>query len=146
MIARSRIRLRGFVAALIASGLLTACGHLNGADHPPTPTAVAEVVGYAAPNSAGDLSIDVRSQAELVLTGKGSVAGDSPITGFLWEPVNAAAESATLTVRDNSTVAVVVPPVAQPTDMQFRLTVTDSLGNTDTALATLHVLPGLDSD
>ena len=138
--------LTGFVAALIASFLLTACGRLNGADNPPTPTAVAEVIGYAAPNSAGDLSIDVRAQAELVLTGKGSVAGDGPIVGFLWEPVNAAAESATLTVRDSSTVAVVVPPVAQPTDMQFRLTVTDSLGNTDAALATLHVLPGLDSD
>jgi mono/diheme cytochrome c family protein len=136
------------VAASALSGLLAACGGLSdaGDQDSVSPTAVAHVVGYDGPDSAGNVAIDVRAQSELALTGKESIDADKPIISFLWEPANAAANSATLTVRNSSTVSVSVPRVSVPTEIQFRLTVTDSDGDSDTATVTLRVQPVLDSD
>jgi hypothetical protein len=106
-----------------------------------SPTAVANAVGYGAPGGDGNLTAAVRAQSEITLTGKESIDADKPIISFLWEPANAAAQGVPITVRNSSTINVSVPAVAAATDLQFRLTVTDSDGDQDTALATLQVQP-----
>ena len=143
-----RARLEAGVAAILAAVALSACGNLSdvGNQDNKVPVAVAEVVGYSGPNTDGDVTVNVRAQSEIVLTGKDSLELDKPIVGFLWEAENTAANSAVLTVRNSSTINVGIPAVSSPTDMQFRLTVKDSDGDTDTAHVTLKVLPVLDAD
>jgi len=136
-------------AASALSGLFAACGGLSdaGQQESASPTAVAHVVGYAGPDSDGNVTIDVRAQSELALTGKESIDADKPIIRFLWTPDEDAKEKgAKLTVRNSTTVAVSVPQVSAVTEMQFTLTVEDSDGDTDTATVTLTVHPVLDSD
>jgi mono/diheme cytochrome c family protein len=128
---------------------LAACGSsLSDVGEQPelAPTAIAGVVGYSAADASGDVTTDVRAGTQLLLTGKDSIEYDKPILSFQWEPANAAASAATIVIRTTNTVAVNVPAVAQVTEMQFRLTVRDSDGDTDTALVRLRVQPRLDSD
>ena len=105
-------------AAILASAALVGCDSLSdvGDQKNLSPTAVAEVVGYDAPSAYGNVTTDVRAQTELLLTGKDSVEADKPILSFLWQATNAAAEAATVTVRNTSTVAVSVPAVAAATN------------------------------
>ncbi|HEU5136370.1 MAG TPA: hypothetical protein VFU13_14570 [Steroidobacteraceae bacterium] len=128
---------------------LAACGSsLSDVGEQPeaAPTAVAGVVGYTAADAAGDVTTDVRAGSQVLLTGKDSVETDKPILSFRWEPANAAANAATIVVRTTNTIAVNVPAVAQVTEMQFRLTVVDSDGDSDSAVVRLRVQPRLDSD
>jgi hypothetical protein len=137
-------------ATVVACAVLAACDSLSdvGQQENQTPVAVAHVVGYAAPSSDGNLTIDVRAQSDLVLTGKESLDKDKPIIEFHWAPSNEAAERALITVRNSSTVSVSLPEVAgpDPTPMEFTLTVRDSDGDTDTATVTLLVHPILDAN
>ena len=134
------------VAALAVCTVLAACGNLSdvGDQENKPPTAVAEVPGYSAPTATGDVTTEVRALSQVLLTGKDSDEADKPIISFLWEPISA--PGAVLTVRNSSTVAVQLPAVSLATDMQFRLTVTDSDGDEDTATVTLKVQPALDPD
>ena len=124
------------------------CGGLSdvGDQQSRTPTAVATAFGYATSDANGDVAINVRSAAQVELSGKDSVESDAPLLSFLWEPQNDAARAAAVTIRTLNTVNVAVPSVLTPTDLIFKLTVRESDGDTDTATATLHVQPALDSD
>ena len=129
--------------------VLAACGSsLSDVGDQPggSPTAIAGVVGYTAADADGDVTTDVRAGSQVLLTGKDSEEFDKPILSYRWEPANAAANAATVVVRATDTIAVNVPPVAQATEMQFRLTVTDSDGDADSAVVRLRVQPRLDSD
>jgi len=128
---------------------LAACGSsLSDVGEQPeaAPTAIAGVIGYTAADAGGDVTTDVRAGTQVLLTGKDSEESDKPILSYRWEAANAAANAATIVVRATDTIAVNVPPVAQATEMQFRLTVTDSDGDADTAVVRLRVQPRLDSD
>lgn len=135
----------GSVSLLIA---LQGCDELSDVGNQPTraPHAIATAIGYAASDASGDVSINVRSQAEVLLSGGNSVESDAPILTFLWEPQNDAARSAAVTIRNLNTINVAIPAVTAPTDLIFRLTVRESDGDADTATATLHAQPALDSN
>jgi len=135
--------------ALCLCAALAACGSsLSDVGEQPAaaPTAIAGVVGYTAADATGNVTTDVRAGSQVLLTGKDSVESDKPILSFLWEPANTAASAATIVVRTTNTIAVNVPAVSQATDMQFRLTVVDSDGDSDSAVVNLRVQPRLDSD
>lgn len=141
----SRFAAVGSMALLLG---LQGCDGLSDVDDQPTraPQAVATAIGYAGSNADGDVSFNVRSQAEVLLSGNNSIESDAAILTFLWEPQNDAARAATATIRNLNTINVAIPTVTAPTDLIFRLTVRESDGDTDTATATLHVQPALDSN
>lgn len=142
------IRRISVLLTLTSSLVVAGCGGLSDVGHQDkgVPTAIAQVVGYSGADANGDATVSVRAQSEVLLTGKNSIEVDKPIVGFLWEAANDAARQATLTVKNSSTIGVSVPPLATATDLQFKLTVTDSDGDTDTAMVTLKVEPALDSN
>jgi hypothetical protein len=134
MSSKSRLLLGGLALAIAG------CGGLSDVGEQPklAPTAVANVVGYAGPDSAGDATATVRARSELLLTGKESIEADKPILSFQWKAVNPANDKY-ITVRNTSTINVSVPAVTVPTDLQYQLTITDSDGDTDSSMVTLHV-------
>ena len=129
--------------------LATGCDNLSSVgdqDFVP-PQAVATIVNYASGSLAnGDVQTSVRSQAEILLTGSNSEAGDSPILDHNWQIVNESACPAVLTVRDTRTVNATLPRAAAPATCEFQLTVTDANGLTATAMARVQLIPALDSD
>ena len=142
----SRLFLSGATALWLTT--MSGCGGLSdvGDQESRAPHAVVTAIGYAGGDTNGDVSINTRSQAEVLLSGKDSVESDAPILSFLWEPQNDAARAAVLTVRNLNTINVTVPAVTTQTDLIFRLTTRESDGDSDTATATLHVRPALDTN
>lgn len=142
----SRIALLGVAALVLAT--LPGCGKLSdvGDQETRAPHAVVTAIGYAGADASGDVSVDIRSQAEILLSGKDSVESDAPILSFLFEPQNDAARAAAVSVRNLNTINVTIPAVSAPTDLVFKLTTRESDGDSDTATATLHVFPALDTN
>lgn len=141
---------RGDLAVIVlAMAVLGGCDNLSnvGDESSGQPSATATVVNYGAGDSAtGDVTVDVRAQAEVLLTGKDSIESDKPILSYLWELQNANVCPALMTVRNLTTVNVTLPAATAPMDCVFKLTVQDANGVSDTATATLRVQPVLDSN
>lgn len=138
------------VGGLALLWALTACDSLSdvGEQDSPPPKAVFTAVGYTSGDlQDGSFEADVRTGAEVLLSGRGSDFQTLPIVSYRIEPINDAARAVPFTVRSADAIAVVIPPSTlddQP--LRYRLTVTDGGGLSSTAQATLNVVPALDSD
>ena len=131
------------VVALLALGaLLQACSSGSGGSDVGAHGAVAPTARIQVLN--GSASRTFREGSEVLLTGKASEDSDGPPIAWRW------AQSSGPVVRlletNTTTVKFTAPAVAAPTTLSFTLTVTDSTGNTGSAVTDISVLPSRDSD
>jgi mono/diheme cytochrome c family protein len=103
------------------------------------PVAVAHVVGELATSAKGadPVTVTVRSQGQVTLTGNASDGGAAAIANFSWAQTDGAGTpTVKLLYTDSDTVTFTAPAVGQDTSLHFTLTVTTA-GNTS---ATAHVI------
>jgi hypothetical protein len=113
------------------------------------PVAMASIINYAGPDVSGNTTANVRSQAEVIVSGKDSDDPDGPILQYSWEVADAGGTglaTADLLVRDRASVNLTMPRVSAAATVRLRLTVTASDGAKDSADAILNVLPAADGD
>lgn len=144
-----RIRIVLVMAAI--AGCSAGDGRLGnvGSEHSSPPVAAVSIINYAGPDGAGNTMAGVRSQAELIVSGKDSDDPDGAILQYLWEVADdgdTGLASADLLVRDRASVNVTVPRVSAATTIRLRLTVTSADGGSDSADAVLNVHPAADDD
>ena len=129
--------------ALIVSTLLllNACGGSNVGeqnDQRP-PTAEATVIGLIADDLSGTKVYSTRANNEIVLTGKNSTAGDSPIFSYNWTQTSG--ETVALTKRTQDTSVFTTPNVSTSTTLTFTLTTVDGNDKTSTDSISITVAP-----
>jgi hypothetical protein len=145
------------LAPLVFSLTLAACtagsGNSVGGDAgkqpSSSPVARVSVISYAGPDASGDATVDVRSQSEIVVSGKDSDNLDGPIIQFAWSVADAGGTSLTasdLITLDRASARLTIPRVSAAATVRLRLTITASSGVTDTADATLRIQPVPDSN
>src|ERR1700722_8043753 len=120
--------LRRAPAALLAASILAGCSgpssYHNSAN---PPQAVAHAVGAQATSAAGadPVTITVRAQSQVTLTGDASSGGDAAIGNFTWTQADAApVPQVVLLYLDSDTVTFTAPKVGADTTLHFTLTVT----------------------
>jgi len=88
-----------------------------------------------------DAGVDqtVAGTGVVVLDGRSSADADAPLTRFLWEQV-AGLPTAQLSGSDQVSATFDAPVVASPTELRFRLTVTDDLDVSNSDEVTVTVL------
>lgn len=133
-----------FVAAIC--GLLIACGGGGGSDvgsqeDQTPPTAIASILGNQPPASG---NYKVRSQTEVLLTGKDSFSTVAPILSFSWKQVSGT--SVVLNERSAHTVAFQSPVGKDSGTLNFELTITDGNGNSDSTQILVDVLAMQDAN
>ena len=79
------------------------------------------------------------------LSGAASSDKDGVINQYLWEQVSPSAPMVTIASANNSSASFTAPDVATATDFQFRLTVTDDAGATNSDTVTIRVTNSLPS-
>jgi hypothetical protein len=132
------------ISAAIALGACSGAGH--GDDTVVAPTAVVTPLNYKAV-SASPVTIEVRSGADVQLSGKDSFSGNISITTFAWQQTDAAPKpQVTLLYRNANTISFTAPQVAQPVTLNFQLTVTNASGRTSMATAQVNVAVSNDPD
>ena len=139
-------------ALLQAAGLIVAVGcsgpsTFNSSAHPPT--AVAHVVGALATSAAGvdPVTVTVRSQAQVTLTGNASDGGAAAIGQFSWMQTDSApTPSVKLLYSDSDTVTFTAPAVSQDTSLHFTLTITTAGNASASAHVVVLVKPASDSN
>lgn len=113
------------------------------------PVAIAHVVGALPTSAAGadPVTVTVRSQAQVTLTGNASSSGAASIGNFLWTQTDSGATpSVKLLYGDSDTVTFTAPAVGQDTSLHFTLTVTTADNASVTAHVVVLVKPGSDSN
>ena len=133
-----------FRTLLISAALaMSACsGGGHGDNTVSDPTAIVTPLNYKAAGAAGvgPVVINVRSGADVQLSGKDSLSGNISITTFAWQQTDAAPKpQVTLLYRNANTISFSAPQVAQPVTLNFQLTVTNQSGRTSTANAQVNV-------
>jgi fibronectin type 3 domain-containing protein len=129
-------------AALFA--LLTACGGEGSGgvgyqeDNLP-PVANATAIGLGKSQSTTTKSFTARGKSEILITGKDSFSEYAPIQDYSWEQTGTG-PSVEFIERTNTTVLFNAPNVGVETDLNFRLTITDANGNTDTDELTITII------
>jgi hypothetical protein len=132
------------IVAVCTAALIAACGDLSdvGKQENDSSPPFADAVVLNQPfskDASGNVTVRVRSGAEVLLSGKDSDGTVAPVLRFTWDllTTGAIASQVHLVDRNNSTVSFKAPQVAQDTVLQFRLTVTDA--NDQTAQADVSV-------
>lgn len=126
-----------WLAVLCTAALVAACGDLSDVgkqDNDSSPP-IADVVILNHPftkDASGNVSARVRSGSEVFLSGKDSDGTVAPVLRFDWGLVTTGgvASQVKLIIRNESTRSFTAPAVAQDTNLQFRLVVTDANGET----------------
>lgn len=135
-------------AALAASMVLAlaGCGGASDVGEQPTTAPIANVKSLNHPFtvSGNDIALTVRGGSEVRLSGKDSRGTTVPVLFWTWTPLNPAAESVPLVLRNESTIKFRVPDA--PGELQFRMTATDGNGESDEALVTITVEEARDPD
>lgn len=136
-------------AAIVIAG----CGGLsdvgNQENDDTAPTADAVVLNQPfSKDASGNVTTRVRSGAEVFLSGNDSDGTVAPVLTLEWALVTTGdvASQVHLVDRNSSTVSFKAPQVSADTALQFRLTVTDSNGNTDEADVNVTVVAAADPD
>ncbi len=128
------------LASLCMAALAASCSgpsSYNASANPPH--AIAHAVGTMPTSAAGvdPVTITVRAQSQVTLTGNASDGGAAAIGNFAWTQTDAApTPQATLLYLDADTVTFTAPAVGADTTLHFTLTVTTA-GN---ASASAHVV------
>jgi len=133
------------LSAAIAVSACSGAGH--GDNTVSDPTAVVTPLNYKAASAAGasPVVINVRSGADVQLSGKDSLSGNISIVTFAWMQTDAApTPQVTLLYRNANTVTFTAPSVAQSVTLNFALTVQNQSGRTSTANAQVKVFPSND--
>jgi mono/diheme cytochrome c family protein len=125
------------IAALCTAALVAACGGLSDVgkqdnDSSP-PFADAVILNHPfTKDGSGNVTARVRSGSEVFLSGKDSDGTVAPVLRFDWSVVTqgGVASQVKLITRNENTRSFTAPAVAQDTNLQFRLTVTDANGQT----------------
>jgi hypothetical protein len=103
------------------------------------PQAVAHLIGAQPTSAAGvdPVTVTIRSQSQLTLTGNASSGGAGAIGNFLWQQTDSPSTTpqVTLLYLDADTVTFTAPKVGQDTTLHFTLTVTTA----ENTPATAHV-------
>jgi len=137
---------KALIAFLVAIGL-AACGGGGGSNvgsqNDSPPRASAQVVGSSS-TVAG--TVTARSGSEVLLSGKESDGIDDPILQFTWRQVDSTGINVDLIERTSNSRSFTAPRVAQPTNLQFELTVVDSENKSATDTVTVSILPAPDSN
>ncbi len=125
--------------------LLAACGGAGGGQYGTnkSPIAVASVINTGAGPSS---DAQVRSGADVLLSGKDSDGTDSPVLRFVWTQLDTTGPQVELIERTNNTVIFTAPKVKVSTALHFRLTVTDAEGDVASDEVTVTVLPIVDTN
>lgn len=134
-------------AAAVAISACSGAGH--GDNSVTDPTAVVTPLNYKAASAAGasPVVIDVRSGADVQLSGKDSFSGNISITNFVWQQTDTApTPQVTLIYRNSNTISFNAPQVAQPVTLNFQLTITNASGRTNSATAQVNVAVSNDPD
>lgn len=130
---RSRVVL---ICALAAS--LTACGGGGGGAAPAAVPATPPPAPVTPVADAGGDRAAMRG-SEVTLDGTASSDSDGTIVSFAW--AQTAGPMVTLTNADQAQVSFTAPDLADPTDLEFELTVTDNDGLSASDSVTITVVP-----
>lgn len=144
------------IAALALASLISGCGRLSDVGdqegEESAPVADAVVLNHPfSKDSSGNVTTSVRSGSEVFLSGKDSDGAAAPVLSFEWcqrvqdSCVNAQ-DGVSLVTRNSNTVSFTAPMVAQDTVLQFRITVTDADGKTDSKDVDVNVVGIPDTD
>lgn len=124
------------LAVVCTAALVAACGDLSDVgkqDNRSPPFAEAVILNHPfTKDTSGNVTARVRTGSEVFLSGKDSDGTVAPVLRFDWSLVTtgAVATLVQLITRNESTRSFTAPTVAQDTNLQFRLTVTDANGQT----------------
>jgi cytochrome c5 len=135
---RRNLRSAAFGLAAVAALLSGCSGPSSYNESADPPQAVASVVGSQPTSAAGadPVTVTVRAQSQVILTGNASDGGAGSIGNFSWKQTDGAGTpTATLLYLDSDTVTFTAPAVSEDTTLHFTLTVTTA-GN---AAASAHV-------
>lgn len=108
------------------------------------PQAIVTPIGYKPSAGGGSVTINVRSGADVVLSGKDTVTGSAAITSFAWAQTSSDPTQVDLIYRTSNTVSFTAPTVAKATPINLTLSVVDAHGATSTAKVTVTVQPASD--
>jgi cytochrome c5 len=135
---------------LLSAWILTGCDGLSDVGEQKSenqaPVADAVVLNHPfAKDASGNVSVTVRSGTEVFLSGKDSDGEAAPVLRYEWCQLSQNScmqppAALPLVLRNSNTVSFTAPPVMQDTRLQFRLTVTDAKGNTDSKNVTVDVV------
>jgi hypothetical protein len=129
--------------------ILTSCSKDDGVgyqkDQGP-PEASAKVILLGQPVSTEPTVYQSRANTEITLTGKDSDSEYSPILEFIWEQIDSSGYPVQLIERNNNTYSFNAPNVTAPTQLQFRLTITDANGKKDEDVVYINIIPADDAD
>ena len=132
---RFLMQLRVVLICAVAASL-TACGGGGGGAAPAsTSNAPAPVAPVA--DAGGDRA--VMRGTEVTVDGSASSDSDGSIVSFAW--TQTAGPNVTLNNADQAQVSFTAPDLADPTDLEFQLTVTDNAGLTAFDSVTITVVP-----
>jgi hypothetical protein len=133
---------------LTTAGCSSKLGTQSGSSASTGPQVVATPIGHKAiaGGTATSATIMVRSGADVLLSGKDSQPGSAPIKTFAWTQSTSDTAQADLIYVTSNTVDFTAPTVAAETSLNFKLTVTDSNGNSATAQVVVKVEPASDPD
>jgi hypothetical protein len=130
--------------------IISACsGGGHGDNTVTTPTAVVTPLNYKPISTASSnaVVINVRSGADVQLSGKDSSSGNISIVQFAWKQTDASPiPQVALLYRNSNTVSFNAPAVAQSVTLNFQLTIQNESGRTSTANAQVVVFPSNDSN
>lgn len=141
------------LAVVCTAALVAACSDLSDVgkqenDSSP-PFADAVVLNHPfAKDSSGNVTARVRAGSEVFLSGKDSDGTVVPVLRFDWSLLTqgAVASQVKLIIRNEDTRSFTAPDVAQDTNLQFRLTVTDSNGRTAQKDVNITIVAIADAD
>jgi mono/diheme cytochrome c family protein len=132
---------------------LSACSSKVGVSTSGNPSAVVTPIGHKAVSGAGTsaVTIRVRSGTAVILSGKDSTGNGAALAGFHWTQTGGPAlpsppDVGALLYQTADTVEFTAPQVATDTSLAFQLTVTDALGVSSSASATVVVTAANDPD
>jgi hypothetical protein len=137
------------LVALASAALLLGCSGASGVGEQKTagPIAWSKALNQPFSGTNGDISLSVRAGADVFLTGRDSTGVVAPVLSYRWTSTkDPATGPLVLLKRNESTVSFRAPQTTIDTDLQLKLTVTDSNGATDDALVTVKVIGVPDPD
>ncbi len=139
-----------FQATILTSVIFIAsCGKDAGIDYKNEqgePVASAKALLLGEQTASEPTTYQARANSEVTLTGKDSDSDYAPILQFDWEQVDSSGYDVELIERNDSTSVFNAPNVNTPTQLQFKLSITDANGKSDEDLVSINIIPADDVD
>ena len=148
---RPHLRYATGLALVLLAFVIVGCNTQVAHEPNPTPQAVITPIGHRVTSIAGASTITVRSNADVILSGKDSDGLGVALQTFVWTQTGGPAlpalpDARALLYRTANTVSFRAPSVSVPTTLTFQLSVTNARGATGSASIAVSVVPAGDSD